>query len=410
MSEWDALWINGHLATMAPGDAAYGTIEDGAIAVSDDRIAWVGRRADLPGEAAGLAREVHDLGGCWVTPGLIDCHTHLVWGGDRAREFELRLEGASYEELAKAGGGILSTVKATRETPAEALYEAAVPRLQSLMADGVTTVEVKSGYGLDAENEAKQLSVARRQGEAFPVDVVTTFLGAHALPPEFAGNTGGYIDEVVTSMLPQAHARGLVDMVDAFCETIAFSPEETARVFDKARELDLPVKLHADQLSDLNGAALAARYGALSAEHLEWTNDAGIQAMAVAGTVAVLLPGAFYQLRETKLPPIEGFRRAGVPIAIATDCNPGSAPVFSLLLMVNMACILFRLTPEEALAGVTRNAARALGRADRLGTLEAGKQADMAVWRIDRPADLAYRIGFNPLVSRVKSGHVTRVS
>ncbi|MDX1711793.1 MAG: imidazolonepropionase [Rhodovibrionaceae bacterium] len=391
---------------MTEGGGAYGALENAALAVRDGRIAWLGPMSELPGAPSEMASDVHDLDGCWMTPGLIDCHTHLVWGGDRAREFELRLEGASYEELAKAGGGILSTVSATRDTDADALYEAAVPRLQSLMADGVTTVEIKSGYGLSAEAEAKQLSVARRLGESFPVEVVTTFLGAHAIPPEFQDDSAGYIDEVVQRMLPQAHAEGLVDMVDAFCESIAFSPEETARVFDKAKELGLPLKLHADQLSDLNGAALAADYGALSAEHLEWTNEAGIRAMAKTGTVAVLLPGAFYQLRETKLPPIEGFRTAGVPIAIATDCNPGSAPVFSLLLMLNMACILFRLTPEEALAGVTRNAARALGRSDTVGTLEEGKQADLCVWRISRPADLAYRIGFNPLVSRIKAGRI----
>jgi imidazolonepropionase len=406
---WDALWINGHLATMTEGHGPYGALEDAALAVRDGRIAWLGPRAELSADPVGLARQVHDMAGCWMTPGLIDCHTHLVWGGDRAREFELRLEGASYEELAKAGGGILSTVKATRETDAKALYDAAAPRLKSLMAEGVTTVEIKSGYGLEADSEAKQLAVARRLGKAFPVTVVTTFLGAHAIPPEFKNDSGGYIDRVVNDMLPSAHAQGLVDMVDAFCESIAFSPGETERVFAKARELGLPVKLHADQLSDLNGAALAARFGALSAEHLEWTNADGIRAMAEAGTVAVLLPGAFYQLRETKLPPIQGFRDAGVPMAIATDCNPGSAPVFSLLLMLNMACILFRMTPEEALAGVTRNAARALGKTAEVGTLEVGKHADLAVWRISRPADLAYRIGFNPLVARVKHGQVSSI-
>jgi imidazolonepropionase len=404
---WDAIWLNGRLATMAKqaDGAPYGAIEDGAIAVADGAIAWVGPRAELPGAPEGLARAVHDLDGHWLTPGLIDCHTHLVYGGDRAAEFELRLKGASYAEIAQAGGGIVSTVAATRATSEDALLEAARPRLDALLAEGVTTVEIKSGYGLDLANELKQLRVARALGDTLAVTVKTTFLGAHALPPEFAERADDYIDAVV-AMLPEVAASGLADALDAFCETIGFSPQQTARVFEAARALDLPVKLHADQLSDLGGAALAARYGALSADHLEYTGPAGVAAMAQAGTVAVILPGAFYVLRETQVPPIEALRAAQVPIALATDCNPGSAPVTSLLLMLNMGCILFHLTPEEAMAGVTRHAAAALGLGDSHGTLEAGKAADFAVWNIERPAELAYRIGFNPLAYAVKDGVV----
>ncbi len=399
---WDAIWTNGRLATMA-GSAPYGAVEDAAIAVAGGRIAWLGPTAELPGRPEALARERHDLAGRWVTPGLIDCHTHLVYGGDRAEEFELRLGGASYEEIARAGGGILSTVAATRAAGEETLFETAKSRLAALLGEGVTTVEIKSGYGLERDSELKQLRVARRLGEALPVTVRTTFLGAHALPREYEGRADDYI-AAVAAMMPEVAASGLADAVDAFCETFAFSPEQTARVFEAARASGLPVKLHADQLSDLDGAALAARYGGLSADHLEYTNEAGVGAMAEAGTVAVLLPGAFYVLRETRLPPIESFRRAGVPIAIATDSNPGSAPVTSLLLMLNMACTLFHLTPEEALAGVTRNAARALGLGETHGTLEPGKAADFAIWEIERPAELAYRIGFNPLTGVVKDG------
>ena len=408
---WDAIWTNGRLATLTEqaGGEAYGAIGDGAIAVAAGRIAWAGPRAELPGVAENLAREVHDLEGRWLTPGLIDCHTHLVYGGDRAAEFELRLKGASYAEIAQAGGGIVSTVAATRAASEEDLLQAARPRLDALLAEGVTTVEIKSGYGLDLENELKQLRVARALGDARggsrAVTVKTTFLGAHALPPEFAERAEDYIEAVV-AMLPEVAASGLADAVDAFCETIAFSPGQIARVFEAARALDLPVKLHADQLTDLGGAALAARYGALSADHLEYTGAEGVAAMAAAGTVAVILPGAFYVLRETQLPPIEALRAARVPIALATDCNPGSAPVTSLLLMLNMGCTLFRLTPEEALAGVTRHAATALGLGDSHGTLEAGKVADFAVWNIDRPAELAYRVGFNPLAYAVKGGAV----
>ena len=404
---WDAIWLNGRLATLC-GGAPYGAIEDGAIAVAEGCIAWVGPRAELPGASGNqapesLAREVHDLEERWLTPGLIDCHTHLVYGGDRAAEFELRLKGASYAEIAQAGGGIVSTVAATRAAGEDDLLRAARPRLDALLAEGVTAVEIKSGYGLDLANELKQLRVARALGESRAVTVKTTFLGAHALPPEFAQRAEDYIDAVV-AMLPEVAASGLADALDAFCETIAFSPEQTARVFEAARACDLPVKLHADQLTDLGGAALAARFGALSADHLEYTSAAGVAAMAAAGTVAVILPGAFYVLRETQAPPVDALRAAGVPIALATDCNPGSAPVTSLLLMLNMGCTLFRLTPEEALAGVTRHAATALGLGATHGTLEPGKAADFAVWNIERPAELAYRIGFNPLAYAVKEG------
>ena len=402
---WDAIWLGGRLATMAKqaGGDAYGAIEDGAIAVESGRIAWVGPRAWLPGAPDNLAREVHDLAGRWLTPGLIDCHTHLVYGGDRAAELELRLKGASYAAIAEAGGGIVSTVAATRVANEAELLGAARPRLEALLAEGVTTVEIKSGYGLDLKNELKQLRVARALGESLAVTVKTTFLGAHALPPEFSERAEDYIDAVV-AMLPEVAASGPADAVDALCETIAFSPEQTARVFEAARACDLPVKLHADQLTDLGGAALAARFGALSADHLEYTSANGVAAMAAAGTVAVILPGAFYVLRETQAPPVEALRAAGVPIALATDCNPGSAPVTSLLLMLNMGCTLFRLTPEEALAGVTRHAATALGLGATHGTLEAGKAADFAVWNIERPAELAYRIGFNPLAYAAKDG------
>ncbi|MGF1608819.1 MAG: imidazolonepropionase [Kiloniellales bacterium] len=405
---WDSLWRNARLATMA-GDgktaAPYGAIERAALAVEDSRIAWLGRESELPGRPTALAQEVHDLDGRWITPGLIDCHTHLVYGGDRAAEFELRLKGASYAEIARAGGGIRSTVAATRAADEESLLAAALPHLRALLAEGVTTVEVKSGYGLDFETELKQLRVARRLAAELPVTLRTTFLGAHALPPEYDGRADDYIDTVI-AMLPDVARSGLADAVDAFCESIGFTPEQTARVFEAALAVGLPVKLHADQLSDLGGAALASRYGALSADHLEYTNEDGIAAMAGSGTVAVLLPGAFYFLRETKLPPVEALRNAGVPIAIATDCNPGSAPATSLLLMLNMACTLFRMTPEEALAGVTRNAARALGLSESHGTLETGKAADFAIWDIERPAELAYRIGFNPLHLAVQGGKV----
>jgi len=401
---WDAIWLNAELATMAEGKAPYGAIKDGALAVKDGTIAWVGRRAELPGRAEALAAAVHGAGGRWITPALIDCHTHIVHGGDRAREFELRLEGASYEEIARAGGGIRSTVAATRAASEEALFQGALPRLRALMAEGVTTVEIKSGYGLDVANEVKMLRVARRLGRELPLTVRATFLGAHALPPEFDGRPDDYIDLVCEKMLPKAADAGLVDAVDAFCEGIGFTPQQTERVFAAARARGLPVKLHAEQLSDLKGAVLAARYGALSADHLEYVRADGVKAMAKAGSVAVLLPGAFYFLRETQLPPVALFRKHGVPMAIATDCNPGSAPVTSLLLMLNMAATLFRLTPEEALAGATRNAARALGLAAERGTLEVGKAADFVLWDIAAPAALAYRFGFNPCAKVVRNG------
>lgn len=399
---WDHLYRDGRLATMA-GTDPYGAIDGGAIAVEGGRLAWVGPESELPGPAETLARTVSDLGGRWVTPGLIDCHTHLVYGGNRAAEFELRLKGASYEEIARAGGGIVSTVKATREADEESLFQAALPRLAALLAEGVTTVEIKSGYGLNLEQELKQLRVARQLGTVMPVTVKTTFLGAHAVPPEADGDAQSYSDSVI-AMMPEVAASGLADAVDAFCETIAFSPEQTARVFQAARHHRLPVKLHADQLSDLGGAALAARFGALSADHLEYTSEEGVAAMAEADTVAVLLPGAFYVLRETKLPPIESFRANGVPIALATDSNPGSAPVTSLLLMLSMGCTFFRLTPEEALAGVTRHAAKALGLQGSHGTLEVGKVADLCIWDIETPAELAYRVGYNPLAFALKAG------
>ena len=408
---WDDLWTGANLATMAkPGaarDAPYGAVKDGAIAVQDGRIAWVGPAADLPGAPESLARRVHDAAQAWITPGLIDCHTHLVHGGDRAREFELRLTGASYEEIARAGGGIRSTVEQTRAASEEELYAQALPRLRDLLAEGVTTIEIKSGYGLSLEHELKMLRVARRLGEDPAVTVKTTFLGAHALPPEFDRRPEDYIDTVI-AMLPEVAASGLADAVDAFCERIAFYPEQVARVFEAAVAAGLPVKLHADQLSDLKGAALAARFGALSADHLEYTGEDGVKAMALKGSVAVLLPGAFYVLRETKLPPVEALREAGVPIALATDNNPGSSPITSLLLMLSMGCTLFRLTPEEALAGVTRNGARALGMAETHGTLEVGKAADFVLWNIAHPAELAYRIGHNPCRQVVKDGKVVR--
>jgi len=401
---WDDIWIGGNIATMAPDGPPYGAIRDGALAAENGAVAWVGPAADLPGPPEKLARRVHDAYGRWMTPGLIDCHTHLVHGGDRAREFEMRLEGASYEDIARAGGGILSTVATTRAASDEDLLTASAPRLAALAGEGVTTIEIKSGYGLDVETELKQLRVARRLAGSLGVTVRTTFLGAHALPPEYAGRADGYIDFVCTESLPAAAQAGLADAVDAFCESIAFSPEQTARVFETATALGLPVKLHADQISDLGGAALAAQYGALSADHLEYTGAPGVAAMAAAGTVAVLLPGAFYTLRETRLPPVELLRRHGVPMAVATDCNPGSSPATSILMMLNMACTLFRMTPEEALAGATRNAARALGMGNTHGVLAPGMVADFCLWEIAEPAELAYRIGFNPLSHIIRKG------
>jgi imidazolonepropionase len=400
---WDHVWINARLVTLAESGAPYGLIEDGALAVVGDRIAWVGPMAEFVRQPPTAHAITHDVEGRCITPGLIDCHTHLVYGGSRAREFERRLEGATYEEIARAGGGIRATVAATRSLSEDALYEASRPRLETLLAEGVTTVEIKSGYGLDTVSEAKSLRVARRLGRDLRVTVATTFLGAHALPPEYANRSDAFIDLVTGEMLPAVVREGLADAVDAFCEGIGFTPAQVERVFHAARQLGLPVKLHAEQLSNLGGAALAARYGALSADHLEYVDEAGVQAMAASGTVAVLLPGAFYVLREKRLPPLDLFRKHRVPIAISTDCNPGTSPVTSLLLMLNMACTLFRMTPEQALSGVTRNAARALGLRDR-GTLEAGKRADFVVWDIGEPAELSYRFGFNPAVEIVKAG------
>lgn len=395
----DVLYTNARLATLADGDAGgYGVDEDGAVAVRGGRIAWAGPRAEAP-----PARRVHDCGGLWLTPGLVDCHTHIVYAGNRSDEWEARLNGATYEDIARAGGGIMSTVRATRAASEDDLLNASLPRVRALLAEGVTTLEIKSGYGLDLASEAKMLRVARRVGALLPVDVCTTFLGAHALPPEYAGRADDYIDMLCGDMLPALAGQGLVDAVDAFCERIGFSHDQTARVFDVARRLGLPVKLHAEQLSDQGGAALVARHGGLSADHLEWLSPEGVAAMAQAGTVAVLLPGAYYFLRETRMPPLAQLRAAGVPLAVATDCNPGTSPMTSLLLALNMACTLWRLTPLEALRGATVNAARALGRTD-VGTLEAGKRADFALWDIARPADLAYAIGANPCRGVVNAG------
>nr|WP_202396843.1 imidazolonepropionase [Pseudoroseomonas coralli] len=382
-----------------PADAPLGIIEDGALAVRDGRIAWIGRRAELPGPAAATT----DCDGAWLLPGLIDCHTHLVFGGDRAAEFEQRLAGATYEEIARAGGGIFSSVRATREASEAALLAAATPRLRGLMAEGVTTVEIKSGYGLELESELKMLRVARRLAAAHPVEVATTLLAAHAVPPDFPGGANAYTNFVATEIIPAAATSGLADAVDAFCERIAFSPEQTARVFEAAEAAGLPVKLHADQLSDLGGAALAARHGALSADHLEHASAEGLRAMAEAGSVAVLLPGATYFLRDAKHPDIGAMRAAGVRMALSTDLNPGSSPARSLLLMLNMGCTLFRLTVAEALLGVTRHAAAALGLGDR-GVLRAGMRADLALYRIGRPAELCYWLGGNPCVGRVVGG------
>ena len=397
----DRLFVNARLATLAPGRSGLGLVENGAVAASGGRIVYAGPASDLPPFDA---VERVDCEGRLVTPGLVDCHTHLVHAGDRAREFEMRLKGASYEEIARAGGGIVSTVKATREASPDALVSQSLPRLDALLAEGVSTIEIKSGYGLDAETEIKQLRAARRLGELRPVTVKTSYLGAHALPPEHKTDRKAYVDKICGEVIPAVTAEKLADAVDGFCEGIAFSPEEMTRVFSAARAHGLPVKLHADQLSNLHGAKLAASFGALSADHLEYADDEGVAAMAKAGTVAVLLPGAFYFIRETKAPPVDLFRRHGVPMAIATDCNPGSSPLTSLLLVMNMAATLFRMTVDECIAGATREAARALGCLDAIGTLEAGKQCDLAIWDVEHPAALAYRIGFNPLHARIRGG------
>lgn len=400
---WDSLWLNVHLATMEAG-ADYGIIRDAAIAVKDGKIAWLGAAQNLPTGYA--AQTTHDGQGCWLTPGLIDCHTHMVYAGNRSNEFEARLNGVAYEEIARQGGGIVSTVKATRAATEQELMQASLPRVLSSLREGVTTLEIKSGYGLDTATEAKILRVARQIQRDLPVKVTTTFLGAHALPPEFAGRADAYIDEVCERMLPAIVEEGLADAVDVFCEKIGFTPAQTERVFQAAQRHGLPVKLHAEQLSDQGGAALTAKYQGLSADHLEYLSDEGIAAMQKHGTVAVLLPGAFYFLRETKYPPLAALRAAGVPIALATDCNPGTSPMTSPLLTMNMACTLFRMTPLEALQGVTINAARALGMEQNIGSLSAGKQADFAIWKIERPADLAYLIGVNPCVASVYAGQL----
>jgi imidazolonepropionase len=391
-AQWDVLWTDAHLATMREGADEWGAVRDGALAVRNGRIAWVGPRSTL-GDPTGMARETRSAEGGWITPGLIDCHTHLVYGGNRAREFERRLRGASYAEIAREGGGILSTVRATRASSEDELEEAAARRLDRLLEQGVTTVEIKSGYGLETETELRMLRVARRLARIRPVDVRTTLLAAHAVPPEYAGRREAYVDLVVEEILPRAVEEGLADAVDAFLEDIAFAPVDVRRIFQAAAGHGLPVRLHADQLADGGGAALAATHGARSADHLEHASRDGIEAMARAGTAAVLLPGAFYFLREERPPPVALFREAGVPVALATDANPGSSPTTSPTLMMNMACTFWGLTPAEAVAGFTRVAARVLGMAEDRGTLEVGKVADLAVWDVDEPAELAYWMG-----------------
>lgn len=397
----DTLWHNARLLTLAADGLHLGSVENGVVAATDGVITYAGSEAAAPRlEAVATA----DCQGRWITPGLIDCHTHLVFAGNRAREFEMRLNGSSYEEIARAGGGILATVRATREASEDELVASALPRLDTMLAQGMTTVEIKSGYGLTIQDERKQLRAARRLARERNVGVVTTFLGAHALPPEAEGDTDAYIDRLCREWIPAIAEEGLADAVDAFCESIAFSPKQVARVFESAIAHGLGVKLHADQLSNLSGAALAARFGALSADHLEWTDEKGVAALARANTIAVLVPGAFYFLRETRRPPVDLLRKHSVPIAIATDCNPGTSPLTSLLLAMNMAATCFRLTVAECIAGVTREAARALGQLDRIGTLERGKQCDLAIWDIEEPAELVYRMGFNPLHARIRAG------
>jgi len=405
---WDCLITDCHVATLA-GREGYGEIRDAAIGIQEGRIAWIGREEELPTIAEEALDEV-SLNGNWVMPGLIDCHTHLVYGGQRANEFEMRLQGASYEEISKAGGGIVSTVKATRAASLEELVESAGKRLEHLLEEGVTTIEIKSGYGLDLESERRMLLAARQLEAEYPVNVVTTCLAAHALPPEYAGRQGAYVDLVCETIIPTLAQEGLVDAVDAFCEKIAFTPAETERIFQTAQKLRLPVKLHAEQLSDMKGAVLAAKYEALSADHVEYVAEDGAEAMGKAGTVAVLLPGAFYCLRETKVPPIDLFRKHGVKMAVSTDSNPGTSPTLSLRLMLSMACAFFRLTPQEALRGITINAAAALGIDDTHGSLEVGKVADLCVWQVGQPAELAYWIGGNPCRAVMKNGFWARRS
>lgn len=406
MPQYDALWINVNLATFAL-PRAYGALDDAAIAVKDGKIAWLGKATDLTAKPAELAVQVFDGQGKWLTPGLIDAHTHLVYAGNRAHEFEMRLQGKSYQEIAQAGGGILSTVRATRAASFQELYDQSAVRLKCLLASGVTTLEIKSGYGLDLATEIKMLQVAKQLAKDFPVTIKTTFLGAHTVPPEYREDPDAYVNLVCEEMLPKIHAEKLADAVDVFCETIGFSTAQTTKIFATAQQLGMRVKLHADQLSDSSGAKLAANHQALSADHLEFTSEASVKEMAKAGTVAVLLPGAFYFLREKELPPIELLREYKVPMAIATDCNPGTSPITSLLLILNMACTLFRFTPEEALYGVTKHAAQALGISEDYGTLEVGKKADFVLWNIKHPAELTYYLGLNPVEQIIKSGKIT---
>ena len=401
MADWDLLLTDAHIATMQRGAADYGTIEDGAIAITDGSISWVGPRSDMPRKGAKLTRS---LAGHCVTPALIDCHTHLVFGGDRSAEFEQRLHGVSYEEIARSGGGILSTVRATREATADELFESASKRLQLLAADGVATVEIKSGYGLDVASELKMLEVARRLGDSTELAVRTTLLAAHAVPPEFTNDPDAYVDLICEQLIPAVAEQELADAVDAYCEKFAFNAEQIKKVFSCAQSRDLPVKLHADQLSDGNGAALAAQFRALSADHLEYASEYGVAAMSKAGTTAVLLPGAYLTLNETQRPPIDALRSNGVPIAIATDCNPGTSPLCSVREAMALACRLFRLTPEECLAGATREAALALGLHEDRGTLEAGKRADIAIWDIGHPRELSYWLGIRPLSGLLIAG------
>lgn len=398
---WQTVLLNVNIATMSNGASDYGEILDGALAIENGKIAWIGKQNKMPKYDAD---EIIDGEGQWLTPGLIDCHTHIVFGGNRANEFEMRLQGKSYEEIAKAGGGIISTVNATREATEAELLEGALKRAKALNSQGVTTLEIKSGYGLDIENELKMLRVASQISHVLPLTVKRTFLGAHALPPEFKENSQGYIDLVCNEMLSQAQASDLVDAVDVFCEGIAFDADQTEQVFQAASKLNIPVKIHAEQLSNIGGTALAAKYNALSSDHIEFLDEAGVQAMADAGMTAVLLPGAFYFLRETQLPPIELLRKYNVPMAIASDANPGSSPLNSLQLMLNMACTLFRLTPNEALAGVTCFGAKALGVSNEKGQLKVGMDADIAMWDITQPAELCYQFGVNPLSRLFKSG------
>lgn len=402
---WQTLWTNVNLATMTEGAKGYGAIENGAIAIANGKIAWLGTEAQLPDFDLNTVKVIHG-GGTWLTPGLVDCHTHIVYGGNRANEFEMRLEGKSYQEIANAGGGIISTVKATRAASEEALFKSALKRLKALHQQGVTSIEIKSGYGLDTDNEIKMLKVAKRLGETLPVTVLKTFLGAHALPTEYKDRADEYIDLVCEEMIPKISANKLVDAVDVFCEGIGFNLAQTEKVFAAAKAHNLPVKVHAEQLSNLGGTELAAKYQALSSDHIEFLDEAGVKAMKSADMTAVLLPGAFYFLRETQLPPMELLRKHGVSMAIATDANPGSSPINSIQLMLNMACTLFRLTPAEALAGVTCHGAKALGLSGKKGQLAVGYDADIACWDIEQPAELCYQFGVNPLVNLIQAGKV----